>query len=38
VYSFSERDLIQIFTDLANGTPLLFKQLILPTLNVFTSN
>ena len=38
VYSFSERDLIQIFTDLTNGTPLLFKQLILPTLNVFTSN
>ncbi len=38
VYSFSERDLIQIFTNLANGTPLLFKQLILPTLNVFTSN
>jgi pSer/pThr/pTyr-binding forkhead associated (FHA) protein len=38
VYSFSERDLIQIFTDLANGTPLLFKQLILPTFNVFTSS
>jgi hypothetical protein len=37
VYSFSERDLIQIFTDLANGAPLLFKQLILPTLNVFTA-
>ncbi len=38
VYSFSERDLIQIFTDLANGTPLLFKQLILPNFSVFTAS
>ena len=37
VYSFSERDLIQIFTDLTNGNPTLFKQLILPIVNVFNS-
>jgi hypothetical protein len=38
LFSFSERDLIQIFTELMNKNPGLFNQLILPSLTVYTSN